>query len=79
MSIVEFPDKELNRGANIPSGAFCKNPEAGDAPFNHELSDLVAKPRPKSLSENTQRKIKERNSLNACQILFSVSSFTKQL
>ena len=79
MSTIEFPERLLNIGANAPSGANFRNPDVGETPESHDLSEAVAKPRPNSLSKNAQSIINEIESLNSCQILFSVKYFTRQL
>lgn len=60
-STIGFPDKELkNEAKYLPSTPNFKNPVVGETPANHDLFAAVAKPRPKSLSKNAQRKIKDK-------------------
>lgn len=79
MSTIEFPERLLNIEAKPPDGANFRNPDVGETPESHDLSEAVAKPRPNNLSKNAHSMIKEIESRSSCQILFSVNSFTKQL
>ena len=74
-----FPERLLKSGASGPSGAFARNPVVGETPASHDLPDSVAKPRPNNLSKNAQRIMKDMDSLNRFQMLFSEKSFMGQL
>lgn len=68
-STREFPAIPLKSGAKVPTAANFKNPVVGDTPKSHDLSGVVAKPSPISLSKKAQRKMKPSVILSSDQII----------
>ncbi|KKR60817.1 MAG: hypothetical protein UU01_C0033G0005 [Parcubacteria group bacterium GW2011_GWA2_40_37] len=57
-SMIATPAKLWKTSASGPLTAFARKPVVGEPPLIQAFSATVAKPNPKVLSKNAQRKIK---------------------